>query len=80
MSKICFITGKHPQFGHNVSHSNRKTSKKFLPNIQMVKIWSQSNKKFYRLKISSKGLKFINKIGIEKIIKWKNNGKKNKNN
>lgn len=68
MNNICFITKKKTIFGNNVSHSNRRTRRKFFPNIQKVKIWVPSKKKFINLKISTKGLKFINKFGIDHVI------------
>lgn len=68
MSNICFITKKKTTFGNNVSHSNRKTKRKFLPNIQKLKIWVPKLNKFIRFKITKKGLKFINKFGIDSII------------
>lgn len=68
MSNICFITKKKTAFGNNVSHSNRKTRRKFYTNMQNVRIWLPNKSKFINLRISAKGLKFINKFGIESII------------
>ncbi|HFL8819474.1 MAG TPA: 50S ribosomal protein L28 [Candidatus Azoamicus sp. OHIO2] len=68
MTKFCYITGKHTICGNNVSHSNRKTKRKFFPNIQKFKIWIPEKNKFVHLKISCKGLKLINKIGANKFI------------
>ncbi len=76
MSKKCAITGKKVMFGNNVSHSNRKTRRKFNPNIQKLKIWSPEKKNFIKLKISMKGLKIINKIGLNNTLKRIKNGKK----
>ncbi len=77
MTKFCFITGKRTRTGNKVYNSNIKKKRKFLPNIQKIKLWSPEKKQFIKLKISTKGLKIINKIGIKKIIQWKINGKKN---
>jgi len=76
MSKKCAITGKKVMFGNNVSHSNRKTRRKFNPNIQKLKIWSHEKKFFIKLKVSMKGLKIINKIGLNNTLKRIKHGKK----
>ncbi len=68
MSKICVITGKKVLSGNNVSHSNRKTKRKFFANLHKLKFWMPSKKRFIRLLVSSKGLKIINKYGIEYIF------------
>lgn len=68
MAKVCAITGKKTLFGNNVSHSNRKTKRKFLPNLHKLRFWVPSKGKFVKLVVSSKGLKSINKHGIEKFI------------
>ncbi len=68
MSRVCQITGKKPMFGNNVSHSKRRTKKKFLPNLHWRKFWSQNKKKFIKLLISNKGLRIIDKLGIEYIL------------
>lgn len=54
--------------GHNVSHSNRKTKRRFLPNLQTHRLWVASEKRFIKLRISAHGLRIIEKKGIEKII------------
>lgn len=68
MSNFCFITKKKTMFGNNVSHSNRKTKRKFLPNMQKFKIWVPEKKKFAKLRISAKGVKLIDKLGINLIM------------
>jgi large subunit ribosomal protein L28 len=76
MSKVCQLTGKKPQVGHNVSHSNIKTKRRFLPNLKKHKFWVPSQARFVTLRISAAGLRLIDKIGIEaalKKIKNKNN-------
>jgi large subunit ribosomal protein L28 len=68
MSKICQVTGRKPAFGNNVSHSHRKTRRRWNPNIQQHRFYIPSEKRFVRLTVSAKGLKTINKHGIEKVV------------
>lgn len=68
MSRVCQVTGKRPMAGNNVSHSNRKTKRRFLPNLQKHRFWVASENRFVRLLVSSKGLKIVDKIGIEKVM------------
>lgn len=68
MSKICMLTGKRVLFGNNVSNSNRKTRKKFSPNIHTQKFWSNEKNKFIKIRISNKGLRIVNKYGIDYFI------------
>ena len=68
MSKVCQVTGKRPQSGNNVSHAHNKTRRRFLPNLQSKRFWVESEKRFVRLRISHKGLRNIDKHGIEKIL------------
>lgn len=72
MSRVCFVTGKKVLFGNNVSHSKRKTRRIFYPNLHRLKFWVPSKNMFVSLKVSSKGLRIINKIGIEKVLTKKN--------
>ena len=68
MSRICQVTGKRPQSGNNVSHANNKTRRRFLPNLQSKRFWLESEKRFVRLRVSHKGLRIIDKHGIEKVL------------
>ena len=68
MSKVCQVTGKRPQSGNNVSHAHNKTRRRFLPNLHSKRFWVESEKRFVRLRISHKGLRNIDKHGIEKIL------------
>ncbi len=61
MSRVCKITGKHPQQGNNVSHANNKTRRRFLPNLQKRRLWMASQKRYITLKISTRALKLIDK-------------------
>jgi large subunit ribosomal protein L28 len=69
MSKICQITKKKPMKGYNVSHSNNKTKRVFNVNLFKKKIYLPSLNKWLRVKVSAKGLKMINKLGMDKLIK-----------
>jgi len=68
MSKVCQITGKRPITGNNVSHSNRKTRRRFLPNLQYHRFWVESENRFVRLRISTKGMRIIDKKGIDAVL------------
>lgn len=68
MSKVCFLTLKRPMVGNNVSHSNRKTKRRFLPNLHYHKFWFPSKGRFFNLYISKKGLKIIEKYGVEEAL------------
>ena len=77
MSKICQVTGRKPAFGNNVSHSHRKTRRRWNPNIQRHRFYLPSEKRFIKLTVSAKGLKTINKHGIEKVVAdMRNRGEK----
>jgi len=65
MAKICPITGKRPQFGNRVSHANNKTRRRWEPNLQWKRIWVPSEKRFVRMRISARGLRTIEKIGVD---------------
>ena len=68
MSRVCQLTGKRPQSGNNVSHANNKTRRRFLPNIQQHRFWLESEKRFVKLKVSTKGMRIIDKLGIEQVV------------
>jgi len=68
MSKVCQVTGKRPQSGNNVSHANNKTRRRFLPNLQYKRFWLEAEKRFVRLRVSRKGLRLIDKHGIDKVL------------
>lgn len=68
MSKVCQITGKRPQSGNNVSHANNRTRRRFLPNLNNKRFWLESEKRYIRLRVSSNGLRIIDKHGIEKVL------------
>jgi len=68
MSKVCQVTGKRPQSGNNVSHANNRTRRRFLPNLQHKRFWLEAEKRYIRLRVSQKGLRIIDKHGIEKVL------------
>ncbi|HTG37948.1 50S ribosomal protein L28 [Sphingomonas sp.] len=63
MSRICELTGKGRQVGHNVSHANNKTKRTFLPNLQNVTLMSDSLEKSVRLRVSTHGLRSVEHVG-----------------
>lgn len=69
MSKVCQLTGKRPITGNHVSHSNHKTKRRFLPNLQKKRFFIPELNKWVTLKISTKALKCINKLGVYAYIK-----------
>ncbi len=69
MSKICQITGKRRMVGSKVSHSNIKTKRIFNPNLQKKRFYWEEEKIWVTLKVTPKGMKTINKIGLEKALK-----------
>jgi large subunit ribosomal protein L28 len=68
MSRICQITGKRPKAGNNVSHANNRTRRRFLPNIHSHRFWLESEKRYVKMRVSNKGLRIIDKNGIEKVV------------
>ena len=68
MSRVCQITGKSPMSGNNVSHAKNRTRRRFLPNLHSHRLWVESEKRFVKLRISSAGLRNIDKHGIDKIL------------
>ena len=69
MSRKCQLTGKNPQVGHRVSHSNIKSKHRFLPNLQKKRFWSEARKKFVSLRVSTSAIRTIDKIGLDTFIK-----------
>lgn len=69
MSRVCQVTGKRPMSGNNVSHANNKTRRRFLPNLQTHRFWIESENRWVNLRVSTKGLRIIDKTGIDKVLK-----------
>ena len=77
MSRVCQVTGKRPISGNNVSHANNKTRRRFLPNIQHHRFWVEEENRFVTLKLSTKGIRTIDKLGITAVLaKLRANGEK----
>ena len=76
MSKKCELTGKIPMKGHNVSHANNKTKRRFLPNLKKVKFTSELMKRSLKLTVSNAGVRSVDKKGsfdeYLKVVKNKN--------
>ena len=68
MSRVCQVTGKRPIVGNNVSHANNKTKRRFLPNLHYHRFWVESENRFVRLRVSSKGMRIIDKKGIDAVL------------
>ncbi len=69
MSKVCQLTGKRPITGNNVSHSNRRTKRRFLPNVHKKRFFIPETGKWVSLKVSAKAIRNINKLGIYAYLK-----------
>lgn len=69
MSRICQVTGKGTTFGNNVSHAKNRTRRTFLPNLHYRKFWVESENCWVRLRVSTKGIRIIDKKGIDVVLK-----------
>ena len=68
MSRVCQVTGKRPMSGNNVSHANNKTRRRFLPNLHTHKFWVESENRWVKLRVSSHGMRIIDKKGIDAVL------------
>ena len=68
MSKVCQVTGKRPITGNNVSHAKNKTRRRFEPNLHSKRFWVASENRFVRLRVSAKGMRIIDKKGIDAVL------------
>ena len=68
MSRICMVTGKKPISGNNVSHAKNRTKRLFCPNLHSHRFWVESEKRFVKLRLSSKGMRIIDKLGINQVL------------
>ncbi len=68
MAKVCQVTGKRPTSGNNVSHAKNRTRRRFLPNLHTHRIWVESENRYVKLRLSTKGLRNIDKHGIDKVL------------
>ncbi len=69
MSKVCQLTGKRPITGNNVSHSNRKTKRRFVPNVQKKRFYIQELDRWVTLRVSASAIRNINKLGLYAYLK-----------
>ncbi len=77
MSRVCQVTGKRPMSGNNVSHAKNRTRRRFLPNLHTQRFWVESENRWIRLCVSSKGLRIIDKLGIDQVLSdMRKNGEK----
>ena len=68
MSSVCIVTGKRPLMGMNVSHSHVRTKKRSMPNLRTKRYWVPAENKFITLKLSTQGMRIIDKRGIEAVL------------
>ena len=68
MSRVCQVTGKRPVTGNNVSHAKNRTRRRFLPNLHSHRFWVEAEKRFVTLRVSAKGMRIIDKKGIETVL------------
>ncbi len=68
MSRVCMVTGKRPVTGNNVSHAKNRTRRRFNPNLHTHRFWVESEKRFVKLRLSSKGMRVIDKRGIDAVL------------
>jgi len=68
MSRVCQVTGKKPRVGNHVSHANNKTKRRYLPNLQYRKFWVESESKWVKMRLTSAGLRLIDKKGIDVVL------------
>ena len=68
MARRCDFTGKGVQTGNNVSHAQNKTRRRFLPNLHKHRFWVESEQRYVKLRVSSKGMRIIDKKGIDAVL------------
>jgi len=68
MAQVCQVTGKKHAIGHTVSHANKKAKRRFNVNLHYHRFWFSSQKRFITLRVSAKGIRVIDKLGIEKVL------------
>ncbi len=68
MARVCQVTGKKPMTGNNVSHAHNKTRRRFLPNLHNHRFWVESEKRYVRLRVSTAGMRIIDKKGIDSVL------------
>ena len=68
MSRVCQVTGKRPLAGNNVSHAHNKTRRRFIPNLHVRRFWVESENRWVKLRVSTKGIRIIDKKGIDSVL------------
>jgi large subunit ribosomal protein L28 len=68
MSRVCQVTGKGPKTGNTVSHANNRKRRRFLPNLHTQRFWLETERRFVSLRVSTQGLRTIEKRGIEVVV------------
>ncbi len=68
MARVCQVTGKRPIVGNNVSHAKNRTKRRFLPNLHTHRFWVEGENRWVKLRISSKGMRIIDKKGIDVVL------------
>jgi large subunit ribosomal protein L28 len=68
MSRVCMVTGKKPVSGNNVSHAKNRTKRRFIPNLHTHRFWIESEKRFVKLRLTTKGMRIIDKLGIDQVL------------
>lgn len=68
MPRVCQVTGKRTTTGNNVSHANNRTRRRFLPNLHMHRFWSEEEHRFVKLRVSAKGMRIIDKKGVDAVL------------
>lgn len=68
MSRVCQVTGKRPAVGNNRSHAKNATKRRFLPNLKYHRFWVESEGRFVRLRVTTKGMRTIDKLGIDTVL------------
>ena len=68
MSRVCQVTGKRPMAGNNVSHAKNRTRRRFEPNLHTHRFWVEEEKKFVKLRVSTKGMRIVDKKGIDQVL------------
>ena len=68
MARVCQVTGKAPMVGHQVSHANNKTKRRFMPNLQYRRFWVESENRWVRLRLTNAGLRTVDKLDIDAVL------------
>jgi large subunit ribosomal protein L28 len=68
MSRVCQVTGKRPMVGHNVSHSNRHTKRRFEVNLRAKRFWLEDERRWITLRVSARGMRRIDKLGLATVV------------